>query len=173
MLYSTTIANDNLGVTTLVGSEAVNFLLIMAIIQYYSKEDYIFDSWIFMKDSFCYTINLIMLSIFFAWSEFSWYMALIWLMYWLSYISIFQRPGGWLKDKIYGLLGLMAEKDEFSCEPNKEWKRRRFSISELVKEGYVNKEDKELIKTISRQEGALKIQLKSKWLLLNLTVRSS
>ena len=162
MFYSTLIAGDNLGIGTILGSDAVNLLLLMGLIQYRVENYSTIDAWIFLKDGGFYLGTLILAGAFFSMHAFTWWMILIWFFYFLSYAFYFQRRNEQLRDKLALLLGLKDEDDMFSSDDNYNMKKRRYSLTELNDEKIFDIKDDELQKKIRRQEGALRIQLRGK-----------
>ena len=180
MMYCVYLSKDNLGVGTMVGTDAVNFLLLMGIIQYRRSDASVTDTWGFSKDSFFYLLNSTMLIAFFSQGEFQWWFGLIWFLYFLMYVTFFQKSNEALRDKIYLMLGLKDEDDVFSCEENKKWLKRRNDIENLIQEGFLKLkdiedenmtviqrlEDEKLRKAIERKEGLLKIRINGKRVLM-------
>jgi len=160
MIYSVVLAKDNFGIATILGSDALNLLLIMAVVQLRVKTFTEIDPWIFIKESTFYFANLIIAGIFFSFKELKWWMALLWLGYFCIYIMYFQKKNEQLRDKLALLLGLKDEDDVFNAEPNYAMVRRRHSLTEIIELNIFDLDDPEMQRKIRRNEGALKIQLR-------------
>ena len=159
MMFGVLIPGGNVGVSTLLGSDAINLLLVIGLIQYSNDETVRMDLWVFIKDAFFYIVALILLCVFYSFESFKWYQAFTWLMYFLVYTFYFQKHNEHLKEKVYRLLGIISDDDAFSSEEYLSWKPRRESITELVSKGYVKQDEGALKKKLNRQEMALKIEL--------------
>jgi len=162
MIYSTLLSGTNVGIATILGSDAFNFFLLLGIIQYRVKNYTEIEVWVYLKDGLFYLGNLILAAIFFSFSEFWWWMAMVWMVYFGIYNFKFQAKNEPLRDKIGLMLGIMDEDDVFDSSEHYKMTRRRYSISEIMEKEEVNFDNPALKKKIRRYEGALKIQLKNK-----------
>lgn len=162
MIYSTLLTGTNVGIATILGSDAFNFFLLLGILQYKVKNYTQIEIWVYLKDGLFYLGNLILAAIFFSFSEFWWWMAMVWMVYFGVYNLYFQAKNEPLRDKLGLMIGIMDEDDVFDSSEHYKMQRRRYSISEIMEKESVNFDNPTLKKKIRRYEGALKIQLKNK-----------
>jgi len=152
MIYSVVLAKDSLGITTIMGSDAVNILLVMGIVMWRAKVDYEMEFWVFFKESFFYLLNLVLAVVFFAFKKFYWWMAIVWLVAFAAYAIFLQQRNEELRDKLASALGLKAQEENFSSEENYNMKKRRSSITSLAEQNFIDNNDFELNRKIRRQE---------------------
>jgi Ca2+/Na+ antiporter len=160
MLYSTMLANDSIGITTIMGSDAINLLFVMGLVQWRAKIEYEMEFWVFIKESVLYLITLALAVVFFSFKKFYWWMSIIWLGVFAIYAIFLQARNEDLRDKLAQALGLKVEEDAFSSEENYKMVKRRSSITELAEKNCIDNNDFELNRKIRRQEAGLLIMIR-------------
>lgn len=160
MLYSTLLAKDNIGITTIMGSDAINLLFVMGLVQWRAKVDYEMEFWVFIKESVLYLLTLALAVVFFSFKKFYWWMSIIWLLVFAIYSIFLQSKNEDLRDKLAQALGLKVEEEAFSSEENYKMKKRRSSITDLAQKNCIDNNDFELNRKIRRQEAALLIMIR-------------
>lgn len=160
MIFSVVLAKDSLGITTVMGSDAVSLLFVMGIVQWRAKVDYEMEFWVFFKESFFYLFNLVLAVVFFSFQTFYWWFAIIWLVCFAIYAIFLQQKNEELRDKLAQALGLKTEEDAFSSAENYNMKKRRSSITTLAEQNFLDNNDFELNRKLRRQEAALLIMMR-------------
>uniref|UniRef100_A0A8L8K2A5 Na_Ca_ex domain-containing protein n=1 Tax=Heligmosomoides polygyrus TaxID=6339 RepID=A0A8L8K2A5_HELPZ len=116
-VFGVFVAQNNVGIGTIVGSATFNILCVLAFCTLFSREVLHLTWWPLFRDMTFYIIALLFLVIFFADERISWHEALTMFLIYIIY-GIFMKYNSQLERKVKGLLRNSAANAEMSVSPS-------------------------------------------------------
>ena len=163
MCFSLYDTQTNLGVSTVVGSDAINIYFVIGVILYkLNGAETNLDNYIFVRDVIFYVLGLLLLSIFYFVKDSHWEIPMGLLIYYFCYYQV-QLNHDSIKETIYKLLGFIHDDDSFNADEHFLFKKRRDSLTFLQENQFVDLKDETLIKRLNRSKAMLSINLKDQF----------
>lgn len=143
--FTTFSSQSTLGVAAIIGSDAFNVLLILGLIliKYPQSQHGTLDPWITLRDSLLYICSLVIMTacLITNWLELG--TSLILLGFYILDLFVIGLNEE-IKEKIMDWLNITNDDNEFSSSQHLEYKKRRFSITQLRQANYINRQDQNL-----------------------------
>ncbi|CAD8175739.1 unnamed protein product [Paramecium octaurelia] len=157
--YSTFSSKSDLGVSVIIGSDAFSILFIfgLILIKFPTSHHGVLDTWTTLRDCVIYIVGLLvmLLCLYYEWAKIG--TALVLLVYYI--LDLIVLAGNYeIKEKIMEWLTLNNEDNEFNSDQHLEYKKRRYSVTQLRDAGMVDLKDQSLQKKINTFEAILVIK---------------
>ena len=125
--FSYFIFKNNYAIYCILGSDAINITLLWGICLWNTKLPYHIDKWYYGRDSFFYILQVILLSWVTSLKEIQWYWSFLQVMIYLIYFMNQRKNRAW-QDKIYNMLGLRHQDDEFNSENSRNMRTKGYRL---------------------------------------------
>ena len=125
--FSYFIFKNNYAIYCILGSDAINITLLWGICLWNTKLPYHIDKWYYGRDSFFYILQVILLSWVTSLKEIQWYWSFLQVMIYVIYFTNQRKNRAW-KEKIYTMLGLRHQDDEFNSENSRNMRTKGYRL---------------------------------------------